>query len=227
MAPILALFGERITTQFFSQSFTVYDCIVFTACPIGIITAIASVIRVATLKVWKTMIGRGMENQATVELERLSSTSREVCELWSGRNLVKVMGSPGILELVYTPSLDSDSTGQQNPTDCGIFTLKKHKPASVVTSPPGKPCRVSAVSGSERLAGDLLGVSGAIAVRPFFPKNGHAPITAAFPLMATGTVMTSLGMFLCSLVVENATEERLQEFHLARAAKEHGEFWLL
>ncbi|KAF2188141.1 hypothetical protein K469DRAFT_567174 [Zopfia rhizophila CBS 207.26] len=46
LALILALFGEQVTKQFISLLFTVYNCIIFTICLLGIITAIISVIRV-------------------------------------------------------------------------------------------------------------------------------------------------------------------------------------
>ncbi|KAI8716792.1 hypothetical protein NCS52_00973600 [Fusarium sp. LHS14.1] len=118
IAPILALFGERITTQFLSHSFSIYDCIIFAACPIGIITATVSVIRVAAPDGWRSLIGRAMESRATTELELLSSTSPDVCELWSGSALVRVMGSPGMLELIYFPK-DPDLEHM------GLFTLNE------------------------------------------------------------------------------------------------------
>lgn len=49
-----------------------------------------------------------------------SSTSCEVCELWNGQGIVRLLGSPDIVELMYDPSyMDS-----LNPTsDFGIHTL--------------------------------------------------------------------------------------------------------
>ncbi|KAK0701268.1 hypothetical protein B0H67DRAFT_500689, partial [Lasiosphaeris hirsuta] len=116
LAPILALFGEQVTKQFMSRSLTVYDCIIFASCPVGIMTAVVSVIRVAAPNAWKAIVGRAMESRAASELEVLSSTSDEVCELSNGSGVVRVMGSPQVLELIYMDERkDEDS--------CGIFTL--------------------------------------------------------------------------------------------------------
>ncbi|KAH8586804.1 hypothetical protein B0O99DRAFT_489413, partial [Bisporella sp. PMI_857] len=116
LAPILALFGEQVTKQFMSQSFTWYDCIIFAACPIGIMTAIVSVIRVAAPNSWKAIVGRARASRAAAELEILSSTSDEVCELWNGHGIVRLMGSPQVLELIYIDKLKGEE-------DCGLFTL--------------------------------------------------------------------------------------------------------
>ncbi|KAL2117164.1 hypothetical protein VTJ04DRAFT_9332 [Mycothermus thermophilus] len=45
LAPIIALFGEQVTKQYLSESNSGLDCIIFGMAPIGIITAIVSVIR--------------------------------------------------------------------------------------------------------------------------------------------------------------------------------------
>jgi hypothetical protein len=116
LAPILALFGEQVTKQFMSQAFTVYDCIIFAACPIGIVTAVVSTIRVAAPNLWKAVVGRARESRAAAELEILSSTSDEVCELWNGHGIVRLMGSPQVLQLMYIDKLKDGA-------DCGLFTL--------------------------------------------------------------------------------------------------------
>jgi hypothetical protein len=105
LAPILALFGEQVTKQFLSQTFTSWDCIIFAVCPIGLITAIVSAIRVAAPNSWKAIVGRARESDALAELELLSSTSPEVCELWNGHAIIRVMGMPQILEVIYIDDL--------------------------------------------------------------------------------------------------------------------------
>lgn len=49
----------------------------------------------------KALIGRARETFATAEMEQMSSTSDEVCELWNGRTIVRVMGTPRIFELLF------------------------------------------------------------------------------------------------------------------------------
>lgn len=47
LAPIISLFGEQVTKQWLAGSYTWYECVIFAACPLGIMTAIVSAIRVA------------------------------------------------------------------------------------------------------------------------------------------------------------------------------------
>ncbi|QGI71399.1 hypothetical protein CEK26_003736 [Fusarium fujikuroi] len=94
LAPLLTLFGERVTTQFMSQSTGWADSIALAMAPIGVITIIISAIRVAGPRMLKAVIGRARENVATAELEVMSSTSSEACELWNSKTQV-VVRCPG------------------------------------------------------------------------------------------------------------------------------------
>ncbi|KHO10746.1 hypothetical protein MAA_11655 [Metarhizium robertsii ARSEF 23] len=100
LAPLLALFGERVTMQFMSQSTGWADSIILAMAPLGIITIIASAIRVGGPSWLKAIIGRARENLAVAEAELMSSTSHEVCELWNGREVVRCMGSPSTAEFI-------------------------------------------------------------------------------------------------------------------------------
>ncbi|KAH0596363.1 hypothetical protein MHUMG1_05479 [Metarhizium humberi] len=100
LAPLLALFGERVTMQFMSQSTGWADSIILAMAPLGIITIIASAIRVGGPSWLKAIIGRARENLAVAEAELMSSTSHEVCELWNGREVVRCMGSPLTAEFI-------------------------------------------------------------------------------------------------------------------------------
>ncbi|KAK2036497.1 hypothetical protein LZ31DRAFT_483610, partial [Colletotrichum somersetense] len=46
LSPLLALFGEQATKQFLSESLSVWDNFIFAMAPLGIVTAVASAIRV-------------------------------------------------------------------------------------------------------------------------------------------------------------------------------------
>lgn len=85
-----------------SQSIGWADCITLAMAPIGVITIIVSAIRVAGPRVLKAIIGRARENVATVELEIMSSTSPEACELWNSqtRAVVRCAGTTNNCELV-------------------------------------------------------------------------------------------------------------------------------
>ena len=118
LAPILALFGEQVAKQFMSQSMGWADNIIFAMAPLGIITAIVGAIRVGG-PVWlKAIIGRARENRAAAEVELMSSTSPDVCELWNGQTIVRMMGSPPIVQIIYFHDAVDDSNER-------IFTLEE------------------------------------------------------------------------------------------------------
>ena len=80
-----------------SQSTGWSDYIALSMAPIGIITIIASAIRVAGPRWLKTVIGRARENvpaAAAAELEVMSSTSSESRELWNSQTRA-VVRCPG------------------------------------------------------------------------------------------------------------------------------------
>ncbi|RSL44714.1 hypothetical protein CEP54_014574 [Fusarium duplospermum] len=100
LAPLLALFGERVTMQFMSQSMGWADNIILSMAPLGIITIIVSAIRVGGPSWLKYLVGRARENMAVAEADLMSSTSNEVCELWNGHHVVRCMGSAPISEFI-------------------------------------------------------------------------------------------------------------------------------
>ena len=77
------------------------DHIIFAMAPLGILTAITAAIRVGGPAWMRAVIGRARENHATIELELMSSTSHEVCELWNGQGIVRTMGEPEVQQIIY------------------------------------------------------------------------------------------------------------------------------
>jgi hypothetical protein len=115
---ILALFGEHFARQFLSESLTWLDHIIFAMAPLGIITAITGAIRVSGPFWARAFIGRARETRATAEIELMSSTSREVCEVFNGRGIVRALGTPNLTQFILFPeSYRTDET-------CGIHTLE-------------------------------------------------------------------------------------------------------
>ncbi|KAI9777862.1 MAG: hypothetical protein M1839_008539 [Geoglossum umbratile] len=90
LAPLLALFGENVAKQFMADSMGWKDNIIFAMAP---------------------------EGRGDVEVELMSSTSNDVCELWNGQSIVRVMGSSSVMELVLCDELstadDGDGDGHQ------------------------------------------------------------------------------------------------------------------
>jgi hypothetical protein len=96
--------------QFMSGSMGWADNIILAMAPLGIITIVVSAIRVGGPSWLKALIGRARENLAAAEVELMSSTSDEVCELWNGREMVRCMGSAPVVELIcLLPKNKSDT----------------------------------------------------------------------------------------------------------------------
>ncbi|KAK4066241.1 uncharacterized protein Triagg1_8073 [Trichoderma aggressivum f. europaeum] len=100
LSPLLALFGERVTMQFLSQAMGLSDCIILAVAPLGIITIIVAAIRVSGPPWLKALIGRATEGSAAAELELMSSTSKEIGELWNGTDVVRCAGSAPVWEFI-------------------------------------------------------------------------------------------------------------------------------
>lgn len=97
--------------QFLSQSTGWADYILLAMAPLGIITTIVSAVRVGGPTWMKAIVGRSRENLSTAEMEVMSSTSHEACELWNGNDVVRCLGSPSIWEFicVFPEEMTSDS----------------------------------------------------------------------------------------------------------------------
>ncbi|KAL6415877.1 hypothetical protein AUP68_00083 [Ilyonectria robusta] len=103
LAPLLTLFGEQVTKQFLSMSMGWADNVLLAMGPLGIMTVIVSAIRVGGVKKLKAIVGRARESQSDAEQELLSSTSENVCEMWSGQQIVRMIGgSEGMKNLIIT-----------------------------------------------------------------------------------------------------------------------------
>ena len=106
IAPVVVLFGEQVTKQFLSESTSFLDNIIFAVAPLGVLTAVVSVIRVWGNASLKAFIGRAQEAHGIAEAELCSSTSRDVCELWSNGGISRVFGRPKILEFIHSGAND-------------------------------------------------------------------------------------------------------------------------
>lgn len=138
---LLALFGDQFARQFASESLTWIDHVILAMVPLGILTIITGAIRVQGPRIAKSFIGRARENRALVELELMSSTSHEVCELSNGNSIIRVIGKPEIAQFFIFPSeyntleakyrdvdlsnrATQDSKSAIGDKSCGIHTLQ-------------------------------------------------------------------------------------------------------
>lgn len=101
LAPLITLCGEQATKQFLSESTSFMDSVIFSIAPLGLITAVVSVIRIYGSSSFKSIIGRSQEAHGVAEAELCSSTSQDVCELWSNGGICRVLGRPKILNFLY------------------------------------------------------------------------------------------------------------------------------
>ena len=130
LAPLITLFGEQVTKQFLSESIGVLDNIIFGLAPLGILTAVVSVIRLYGRASLKSFIGRAQEAHGVAEAELCSSTSHDVCELWSNGGICRVFGRPKILEFIYTKEAENyhpttvSGIPEDEPPHCGIYLPK-------------------------------------------------------------------------------------------------------
>ncbi|KAJ4996960.1 hypothetical protein K4K48_007606 [Colletotrichum sp. SAR 10_66] len=122
LAPIISLFGEQATKQYLSESITWLDYFIFAMAPIGILTALVSAIRVCGSPSLKAFIGRAKEAAGNVEAELLSSTSRNVCELYNGGGIERIIGRPKILEVVLDRNV-ADEEFTREGGSAGIYTF--------------------------------------------------------------------------------------------------------
>ncbi|KAI5839158.1 ankyrin repeat-containing domain protein [Morchella snyderi] len=134
MAPLLALFGEQVTKQYLNESLDWMDNLLFAIAPLGIITAMVASIRVAGSSRLKSLIGRAKETPGEVEADLMSSTSTDVCELWSGKGVVRVIGAPFLLQLVWVP----DEVGQPGDLCAGLYNFREQHIKEKYYKPPSR-----------------------------------------------------------------------------------------
>lgn len=115
LAPLITLFGEQVTKQFLSESLTIWDNIIFAMAPLGLLTAVVSVIRVCGSPSLRAFIGRAQESPALAEAEILSCTSETTAELFNDRGIARVFGEPQLLEVVII----------EDPVQPGVYAMSQ------------------------------------------------------------------------------------------------------
>ncbi|GAB1213737.1 hypothetical protein ATERTT37_002887 [Aspergillus terreus] len=119
-APFISLFGERLTKQFLSESVSLLDNFIFSLAPLGILTALVSVIRVCGSSSLRAFVGRAQEGPGEAENELLSCVSETTGELFNDTGISRIFGRPRILEVVVWEEHD----GQDSQSRWKIGTLR-------------------------------------------------------------------------------------------------------
>ncbi|KAL0632692.1 hypothetical protein Q9L58_008413 [Maublancomyces gigas] len=227
IAPLLALFGESVTTQYLNESFGILDSLIFALAPLGIITAIVAAIRVAGEPILRSLIGKAKESRGNVEADLMSSTSSDVCELWNGEGVVRVLGSPVLLQLVavsgpageietiYTfneavrEEIYKVKGGNQDMNSERIWNLQNPPNLSLNVSitPMKHWILVVFVVLGVLLQGGVLVFAAIAQYKLRLQKNDLPPVAYGFPVFVIGTLSLAVGMFLCAHEVEISTIE--------------------
>ncbi|KAH7390337.1 hypothetical protein BKA64DRAFT_696475 [Cadophora sp. MPI-SDFR-AT-0126] len=237
LAPLLTLFGEQVTKQFLSLSVGWADNFMLAMAPLGILTVVVSSIRVTTDRYMKALVGRARESRAMAEAELLSSTSDEVCELFDGNQIVRVLGEPDTKEFVYRERSNSGGYGSEPMVWALQALMGKGDRRIIAQNSRNK------LLGSEQdlIEGLLLSapniilnvpeavaprwelwlfawvgiisqvavlILGALTTYHWKFEKGGAPIAQyGYPCTLAGTLTVTLGLLLCSHVIEGSTDE--------------------
>ncbi|KAF5012831.1 hypothetical protein FDECE_1120 [Fusarium decemcellulare] len=239
LAPLLALFGERVTMQFMSQSMGWADNLVLAMAPLGIITIIVSAIRVGGPSWLKAIIGRARENLAIAETELMSSTSNEVsvekdwnpeirtiyrdsdekneCLKPTGLNFWNDLARWRTSQKVASHRADTEkSPTRSSSSDIVILRNRATAAPNVSLNSHNQfwrgELRVAAVFGIIIQLGVLM-YSGFATYHPAlkFTKGGGPIMDYAYPCTAAGTLFLVTGMLICGHVVESSTDEEKYE----------------
>ncbi|GFF42323.1 hypothetical protein IFM58399_06570 [Aspergillus lentulus] len=127
LSPFVTLFGEAPTKQYLSECLSLVDAVIFGIAPLGVITAVVSAVRVTGPPSLRAFIGRAQEGSGSAEAELCSSTSREVCELYTnGGGIARVLGHPKLLEIVHDQHIFGHDffRCEFEPAAAGIYPFK-------------------------------------------------------------------------------------------------------
>ncbi|KAE8382836.1 hypothetical protein BDV26DRAFT_252738 [Aspergillus bertholletiae] len=248
LAPLITLFGERLTTQFLSESISPLDNFIFALAPLGILTATVSAIRVCGSPSLRAFIGRAQEGPGEAEHELLSCVSETTAELFNNGGISRVFGRPRLLEVVVWK--DKDPVTKE---DCwrtgtlrdalvqGVWT-ERHGTLNLhekdYSLPELEIPNLSLNKGIARRSqgwfycAAVLGLILQIGVLAYsvitvfiypdaFQKDGQPVENYALPLFLIGTISLCTGMFLCGFIIERSSRELY--FRPARPSKV---YWL-
>ncbi|KAK8257849.1 ankyrin repeat-containing domain protein [Phyllosticta capitalensis] len=231
LGPLISLFGEEPTKQYLSETTLPEDVIIFAMAPIGILTALVSVIRVCGSPSLRAFIGRAQEGEGNAEVELQSSTSRNVGELYNNGGVARVYGTPKLLEIMFDPEASEEEFYHSDPgkatagihwpreyfnnstkksewvkriyASAGMLKIKPENPTTSKTLPRNQICPSTLASSS---SGVLIWAGFSRYTFHFIQANSSADY--AVPMTVAGTILVSCGTGLSALLIYKSTEER-------------------
>lgn len=189
-----------------------------------------SAIRVSGSSKLRTLIGRAKESRGIVEAEVMSSTSPDVCELWNGKGVARVLGSPVLLQLVYVPKVQADPLIPEPEIYTFAEAVKKgmyknesntdsEGPQALESHPPNLSLNVSMkpINWYWQCIFAVFGAGAQTSVVVFawliqyqynWPGSSGMLIPGyAFHIFLAGTLILFCGMLLCARIIERSTDE--------------------
>ncbi|KAL3430484.1 hypothetical protein BDV09DRAFT_178498 [Aspergillus tetrazonus] len=228
LAPLVALFGERLTKQFLAESTSRLDNLIFALCPLGILTAVVSVIRICGNPSLRAFVGRANEAPGEAENELLSCVSEGTAELFNDGGISRVSGRPRILEVVVWEEQGSYELGTlRDALKAGAWYAVGegvHAGKELLQLPELDIPNLSLNKGIDRrgpwwfYAAALFGIilqGGTLAYAALtvfwssgiFGDDDDSATNYALPFYIYGSVSLSLGMFLCAFLIERSSSE--------------------
>ncbi|OQD77144.1 hypothetical protein PENDEC_c003G06013 [Penicillium decumbens] len=233
LAPLITLFGERLTKQFLSESTDLIDNVIFALSPLGVLTTVVSVVRVCGGSSLRAFVGRAQEGPADAESELLSCVSESTAELFNDRGISRVFGRPKVLEIV-TWENERVKDGERSVEFGTLLDAVKRG----AWSKSGKGClpedwcrlpgvdipNLSLNKGIKRrdqrwfycvaILGSVLQIGvvvyAVLTVFVFpdaFKKNGKAVPSYAFPFFIIGSTFLFVGMFFSAVIIERSSKK--------------------
>lgn len=179
----------------------------------------------------------------TAEVELLSSTSHDVCELWDGNQIVRATGQPkDMMELIVLGNMNEEN--QEESRDSHIFNLETAEKKGLIEAingdfPPEDTHKIVRrlmeqapnitlnVPGITLSKFELwiwaaigLAVQTAALIVPGlavylwkWQKGGDDIVTYGYPCFLSGSLAIIVGVLGCSYVIEKRTEELSFHFH--------------
>ncbi|KAL4779383.1 hypothetical protein BJX76DRAFT_340953 [Aspergillus varians] len=228
LAPLVSLFGERLTKQFLAESTSRLDNLIFALCPLGILTAVVSLIRVLGNPSLRAFVGRANEAPGEAENELLSCVSEGTAELFNNGGISRVSGRPRILELIVWEEQGSHklgtlrdaletrawvTDGEEIQSEKGLFSRPELDIPNLSLNkgikPRGREWFYLATFIGVALQGGTF-IYAAMTVfwySKIFKDDEDSADNYALPLYIYGSASLSLGMFLCALMIERSSCE--------------------
>ncbi|KAJ6111771.1 hypothetical protein N7523_007832 [Penicillium sp. IBT 18751x] len=233
LAPLITLFGERLTKQFLSESISLIDNLIFALSPLGVLTTVVSVIRVCGGSSLKAFIGRAQEGPAEAESELLPCVSESTAELFNDGGISRVFGRPRVLEIVAWENEDPQSGKKSvefgtllDAITKGVWSIKGsghsledwcqmaevHIPNLSLNKGIKRRKKIwfycAAVIGSALQIGVIVYAIITVFIFPTnFKKNGEAVPSYAFPFFIIGSTFLFIGMFCSAVIIERSSKE--------------------